>query len=1143
VIDSLVLEEGAPGKQLLADLRTLVTLAASAPEQAAPELEAGETRRCAILYLDVKGYTELSRLLTSEQLAVLIDRVFKLLTLEVEREGGYLDKVVGDAALYVFPGSEAHPPVVEASLRAASRIQERLGEVNEALSAHRVSLSVRIGVNYGEVTRLTVGGTGQPETVMGEAVNLAQRLESACPPGSVLTTKRVASYAPADFVFSPPRPVELKGFGQVEVVELLSCPLISDRLRIHAGERLAPFVGRKEELARLLEEISRPGPPMPLVTLTGDPAVGKSRLIFEALRRLPEEDRGRVVVQTPSPPVEWLAVGREMARSLIRELGRLVGELSYQQVASLLSPEDPSAERIRFGLSYLLEQGEEAERVAKLDVETRLELAEIALSALIGGISSRLPEGLVMVLEDLQWADQGSSALLARLIRSLRQRDNLSLVLTGRTGTDFPLPSGLRPDYELFLSPLSPQEGRELVRLMLPGADLSPSLIEQIVERSAGVPFFVEEFCLFLEQEGYVERQGDRFRLVRSVEHLSLPDEVEQMVLARLDRLDSELRSLVRRLAVLGRSFPTQLVMALEGRVGRLTPDQLRDALSRLASQGILVEEEEGQRYSFRHLVTMEAAYKTNLTTNKLKLHRLAAECLEELYPERSAARAENLPRIIRHLLEAELKIEALKRALELLRLAGNLGSVGDFDAYRDLAERLLNEISWENYTEEWASELSPPTDYWLPPDEFPYLSRLPLPEGGSLIREHYALELAVAECAFHWRRGEAQRYEQAVWLLMSHPLVEADPRLFTTLSVIASNMELRQARPRKAAALIEGALSRARATGDPRLMGDMHTQLGLIRWQEGDLKEAERYFRNAIDYYRRADDPIRVGAVLANLAQVRAEQQYYEDALRLYEEAHELHRRYGMRRSEAIALGNLATIHYQMGRLTEAKLQLEKALEIHRELQNRPFEAMTLGNIALVLQQLGEYQEAERYYYEALRINRELGNKRSEGVVLSNLAGLKRRQGQLDDALSYYREAEMLLNEVGHWRFLSEVLTFTADLEIEMGDLKRAREALSQARAVNEHVMKASLGVAWLAISGRLALRHGDLDEALRFYQQAVELAEKLKLGAGVDYAEPLHRLRGELIQKGVKKSLLPLPDQWSEEMSPQQSPTGTSP
>ncbi|HES57996.1 MAG TPA: adenylate/guanylate cyclase domain-containing protein, partial [Firmicutes bacterium] len=187
---------------LLADLGTIIDIAsAGVLSKSESRLQAGEVRPAAIMFIDIAGFSELSRKLDPEQLTKLIDSSFRIFELTAKSHGGYLDKVIGDAALYVFAGHPNHAPPCEAALAAALKIQDRARQITNSLRTLGLELPVRCGVSFGEVARQAVGGEDVQVTVMGDTVNLAQRLETAAELGSVYTHEAVISKAGSFFAY------------------------------------------------------------------------------------------------------------------------------------------------------------------------------------------------------------------------------------------------------------------------------------------------------------------------------------------------------------------------------------------------------------------------------------------------------------------------------------------------------------------------------------------------------------------------------------------------------------------------------------------------------------------------------------------------------------------------------------------------------------------------------------------------------------------------------------------------------------------------------------------------------------------------------------------------------------------------------
>jgi adenylate cyclase len=206
-----------PVAGLLGDLETIAGIAQAGIRAPDTALEPGETRPCAVLYLDVVGFTELARQLPPDDLARLIDRTFRIFEVTVRGSGGYCDKVIGDAALFVFPGHPHHAPACQAALHSALGLRRRLAQINQSLGGVGIRLAIRAGITFGTVSRQRVGGGQQQLTVMGEVINLAQRLEATATADTICTVAEVVSETELLFDFAAAGTRELKGFGPTAV--------------------------------------------------------------------------------------------------------------------------------------------------------------------------------------------------------------------------------------------------------------------------------------------------------------------------------------------------------------------------------------------------------------------------------------------------------------------------------------------------------------------------------------------------------------------------------------------------------------------------------------------------------------------------------------------------------------------------------------------------------------------------------------------------------------------------------------------------------------------------------------------------------------------------------------------------------------
>jgi ABC-type transport system substrate-binding protein/class 3 adenylate cyclase len=622
----------------------------------------GERRIVSVLVADVAASTAIGEQLGPERSKFLFDEVVRLMREEVERFGGTVAQLTGDGILALFGAPVAHEDDSERAVRAGLAIRESLARYGDEVGpAYGIELQARVAVNTGPVV---VPARDEPPdqlyNALGDTVNVAARLQSH---GDLIVGHETARQLGERFRLEPLGELELKG---------KSTPTMAYRV---SGEQetpsktlVTPLVGREAELA-LLEEIfgelthGRGA----IVVLTGEPGIGKSRLKSEVRERFRDRVRfleGHAVSygsQIPYWPIrellrDWLALGvsdpearvrLELRAAIASALGDEADE-AYPFIASVLGlPLEPERER------RLHELSRDSVRQQTFDAAYRLFCA----------VAQQRP--LCLVLEDLHWADEATTALLEALLPA--SEDAVAIVLSYRAEGDHPaldLADRARRRYrhrflELELAPLSPDASRELADATAQ-ADLPEQVTAALAERSGGNPFFLEEALRDLIERGVLRRLDGGLELANG-DSVTVPALVEEALQARLDRLPREARELVTTAAVVGRSFEMPLLE-------RLAPGiDLRPALSELQRHELLVEERRrpAPQYRFRHGLVQEVAYRRLVDAQRRGLHRAVGEAIEELHGD---SPEEVYGQLARHYSEADEP----ERAVEYLLKAGD---------------------------------------------------------------------------------------------------------------------------------------------------------------------------------------------------------------------------------------------------------------------------------------------------------------------------------------------------------------------------------------------------------------------------------------------------------------------------------------
>jgi class 3 adenylate cyclase/tetratricopeptide (TPR) repeat protein len=613
--------------------------ACGAPLAAAPRPADEERKVVTVLFCDLVGFTARSDQADPEDVGAMLRPYHVRLRREIERFGGTLDKFIGDAVMAVFGAPAAHEDDPERAVRCAARLLEAIVELNATQPA--LALSVRIGITTGEALVVLQPG-GETEGVVGDVVNTASRLQGVAPVNGVLVGEGTWRATRALFAYEELAPVRVKGKAQPVPVWRLIGP--RSRLGVDVDQRpVAPFIGRDAELdllkrcyADTVRERS-----VRLVTLLGEPGVGKSRLIHEF---------GRFVDDRPEF-ASWRQ-GRCLPYGDGIALWAL-GEIVKAQAGILES--DPSiqvAAKLDSTLQALVGQASEREWLrARLAPLLGLGNAEgpgadqaeffAAWRRVIEAMAASGP--FVLAVEDLHWADAGLLQFLNYLLDS--SADIALLVIAAARPELLDRHPGWneqRPNASsITLSPLTDTDTTALIAALLGQPVLPPEVKALLLEQAAGNPLYAEEFARLLTDRGLLVRLGRTLRLSPGQE-IPFPETIQALVAARLDALLPERKALVQDAAVVGKVFWSGALAAISGRDEPALQAELEELERRELIRPAKVSSVAGQtEYAFWHAVVRDVAYAQIPRTGRMRRHRTAAEWLEHLAGERLADRAE----------------------------------------------------------------------------------------------------------------------------------------------------------------------------------------------------------------------------------------------------------------------------------------------------------------------------------------------------------------------------------------------------------------------------------------------------------------------------------------------------------------------
>jgi class 3 adenylate cyclase/tetratricopeptide (TPR) repeat protein len=648
----------------------------------------GERKQVTVLFADVTGFTSLAEELDPEEVHGLMARVLDLMLVEVHRYEGTVNQFLGDGIMALFGAPLAHEDHAVRAVYTALGIRKALeahrGEVG---APHGITIQVRQGLNTGLVVVGAIGSDLRMDyTAVGDTTNVAARLQQTAEPGRILISETTHRLAHRRFETRSVGDLRVKGKAKaVRAWEVVAPRAGRTRLDIEAERGLTPFVGRTRELRVLTECFQRASAQQgQVVFLVGEPGIGKSRLLVEFRQQLGDaaiwnEGRclsfGQAIAFHPLVDLLRRTAGIEEADSdaaIIEKLERHVRDYGED-----LAPALP-------WLRYLLSVDPGHPRVlAQTPQERRSEVFD-ALRRLTLRAAQRAPQ--VVVFEDLHWIDPATEQYVVRLADGI-PTSRVLLLVTYRPGYQHPF--GDRTHHtRISPGPLSTEESVRMAQAILATAQLPAELEALVIHKAEGNPFYVEEVLRSLHEIGAIRQNAGHCVFTRPLDTVRLPDTIQDLVSARIDRLEDAPKRLLQLGAVIGREFPHRLIDLLAEVPGR-TDEFLRE----LKALDLIYEKSRFPElaYMFKHAVTQDVAYGSLLIQRRRELHRRVGFGIEELYPDRLAehyevlahhfARAEAWDRAVDYFVRAgekSAKAFALREALglytEALDIAARLG-------------------------------------------------------------------------------------------------------------------------------------------------------------------------------------------------------------------------------------------------------------------------------------------------------------------------------------------------------------------------------------------------------------------------------------------------------------------------------------
>ncbi|VBB45950.1 Adenylate and Guanylate cyclase catalytic domain protein [uncultured Desulfatiglans sp.] len=1015
-------------------------------------LKEGERKRVSVLFADVANFTGISEQLDPEDVHQIMDGCFEILGKAIHGAGGTINQYTGDGVMALFGAPVAYEDHSRQACRAAIEIQRALELYGRDVEdRHGVLFRMRIGIHTGLVVVAAIGDHLRLDyTALGDTTNLAARLQSLAPPGGILVSERVWESVQPYFRFLDMGPLPVKGKAEdVHVFQLLD--ELEETQGASVGKDTPPFLDRKREMEVLessFAEACKKGPH--LILVTGEAGVGKSRFVGAFCRA--REAEGIMVLRGVCRPYGETAAFHPLL-SAFRTYFKLSGQESEGELDALVDlrvMDEAVRRRLREVLArFRMIQRVEGESETALAGRKRILFREI--QAVFEAVAALRP--LILYIDNMQWVDGTTREFLTFLLES-RSRSPILVICTGRS-TPFPWMTTL-VRHSLHLRPLSDRDAEDLLVSVLKTRLLEERLTRDLVSKAGGNPLFVVEMGRTLLRRDLMVCGPDRCVLKLPVDSIDIPDNVHGVLAARLDALAGGLKWTVQVASVLGHDFSRRMLEVL-GQDGAELDGRLED----LEREGIferLVKGEGrgGAAFRFVHPMMWEVAYHTLMRRERVHLHRLAGEALENMPTQDPAGR---IAKMAYHFHYAGVWDKALTYTLKAGRQARYSYACHEALASLERSLDILRRARFE----------TPPVKI---AEIFHWKGRM-----------HYCVgQMEEARGAFERMRNEAQR--------------TGDRFLETTALFRLGWISFYLHRPRSAERFLLATIEAGREGGWPLLVLKARSFLGFVYAVLGRLEKARPLLLKALEDSEREQDLESRAWAAAHLVQYYNWTGDYQAALELNESLAAFNEKIKSPYFRILSLFRSGLIHGALGNLDKSRNSLLSGLKSLEEGDGRFWRPRFMNTLGWVHAEGGELKEALDLNTEAWKDALVTGDPETIYNARINMGENFLQMGDLGAAREILDEVWSELRKPGisytRWRYKTRLLIALGELYGRLGEHKEAAGYVAQALRMAKKTGARRHQARALLVRGTL-LCGSRRKAAAKSLREALELASKM--------------------------------------------------
>jgi class 3 adenylate cyclase/tetratricopeptide (TPR) repeat protein len=1015
----------------------------------------GERKHVTVLFSDLTGYTVMSEKLDPEEVKEITSQVFGEIAKIVGKYDGFIEKYAGDAVMALFGVPQAHEDDPVRAIKAAREIHAAVNAISPKFEENiGQPLEMHSGINTGLVVTGNVDMEKGTHGVVGDTINLASRLADLAKPGEIIVSLATRQLSAPHFKVKRIKPVTIKGKAQPISVYRVEKELgIATLFDASAKHRLTVYNGREKELKALHSCLEKTvvGKGQ-FVTIVGEAGAGKSRLVYEFQNSI---DKNKVKVWQGHCQSFWSGTNYFPFINMLSQGLHLWEEKKSKDVheiavSSICAINRELEKYLPFYLNLLSIPSEEYPLPDHIEGQELKNTFQDAIAA-ISIIRSEM-QPLVLILEDWQWVDQASESALKHLV-SVIGTHPLMVVTIYR-----PINSSKWGNWSyhtpMVLKPLGSLHSKNIVKSVFGVEHLPEELMELIITRTGGNPFFVEEVCHSLIESGVIEvHEAKQAILTQALEALTIPDKVQAIISTRFDRLDPDAKETLRIASVVGRRFERQILEKTYR--GKLLLSQVLKklmALEMIQQTRVFPEAE----YWFRHALTKEVVYNSLLLQRRKVLHGLVGKIIEEIYPDKIE---ENINLLQYHFSLAE----NWAKAIHYGRLSAEKAlKLSQFHEAVTLFDHVLK---------------------WL----------LQIPE--NRLRLETQIGILLQKERLYETLGQRDQQQKVIDKLISLVQPEKDQALLAEIYMRQGDLYTQLGNYDEAERVLNSSINNWRSLSD--VIGESRClrSMGFLRWHQGQYKEAIKCNEEALDIDRQREDLMAIATDLTNLGSVWRNFGRPKRSLKCLEEALKIYETKQKPVKQAFTLYSIANVHREQDAIDRALTQYRRAHEIFKQYHDRVMSSRAVAGIASIYREQGKIHEGLDLYKDVVKVTREINFRQGLSHALRAAGEMLLSLDKPRQALDHLLESTEVFAELKDKESGAEVWEKIGDIyEEKLDEHEKAIGAWKRTKELQIMLNDYCSAIETLEKMAQLARQQFSESElALKYFHDALDIAVKI--------------------------------------------------